>query len=767
MERVPDEKGGSPYDPYDEQRLLEMEEGEVDTGADSNLMHCTDDSLLNSSSEDLRPSADPATVPDPASTKPTEPPSSSQDGSGSSSTGGSNCNTGSVVTGTATGAGTGSSTGSSSVSTPELQSSGTHTRAVADNRSNANSYAQKGSSASTTDSAQLPSEYLANKHCTRIRNGAPSIHDGSDIFRVETGSFFNPGDNRHEQCWMVFDNINKWNVSYSFDPVSLLCQCCGKGNVNKKTAYVLSDQNFPACLPSCGQGGACLKIIRIEGGSLSDLASLFVANFKGNKIPAGSVIMLGSATYLATVGLSGYAEEFIDAALKIGAMIDKSCVVTSVPMIMLNGCGDPSLLRSVVEVTEWLKKIFDKVAGYPAEAHQAVLECLAECGKDGYQVSYSVRTRLPSNRFSRVKSTWACPSLVSLPEKLGPISIEQEKKIVQSLVLELNRTMALDLDISPNQNRMVERRSDPNQAETYIVVGSSHASRTAAALKKSGNKVVEVTMPAWRPTTAQIEGLKNKLEKVLGDTAGCQCVVFEFFDNCFYFAQYDDGSLIPVRKGHDGRYHVDGDSVLAPKETQFNLFKKLLPVLETAKEARRILIPPIPRYLHKSCCEDPEHVPNLQQESYKETLISSTYEARMNIKDFAFRLGLRNVATISPWQSIKKLDNVWGADPVHMNQCGYDEIAKLVVEAAQELVKKRKTASSSDRDAKRTRVDGGSGSCSGPINPSGVNARRGGNQPQQSGTQWRGGAVDRGRGHFAHRGRGGRGRPHYQQWRGW
>ena len=529
MAGVPDLMEGGVYDPYDEQRLLEMEETEDNTEDKVELVNADD--LLNSSSEEAAEMADPATTADPVSApEPVPAPAPALV----------RVNTPRAPVTKATGV----HTGPPDITT-EPQSSGTDTRTAAVPQSSAKvSIANcTGTIASTTNSAQLPSEYIANKHCTRIRNGAPSIHDGSEQFRADTGSFFIEGDNRYVNCCLVYDEVRKANISYSFNPDTLKCQCCNytENTHSKKTAFVLTDQNFPAALPSCVGGGACLKIIRIEGGSLPELTELFLSLFKNRKVPPGSVILLGSATYLATVGVSGYAEDFVEASLKLGKILDRTSVVAAVPIIMLDGTTDPALIRSVVEISAWFEKIFDKIAGFSVQAHRAVIECLAACGTGGVQRSYSERARLPCNRLSKAKSTWACPSLISLPEIMLPVPVEFEKKIIGLLINDLNISMALDLDTTPNQIRMVDKRVVADI--TFVIVGSSHARRTAKALRELGEHVTEVIVPAWRPTTAQIDNIVMKLTSATQGQNGDYIIVYELFDNCFYFAQCDDGSL--------------------------------------------------------------------------------------------------------------------------------------------------------------------------------------------------------------------------------
>ena len=77
----------------------------------------------------------------------------------------------------------------------------------------------------------------------------------------------------------------------------------GGGGCTRYT-YILSDQNFPPCLPC--SNGECLKIVRVENGSLSEIASCFLEIMRGNGVPAGSVILLSSVSHLQMRGVAGY-----------------------------------------------------------------------------------------------------------------------------------------------------------------------------------------------------------------------------------------------------------------------------------------------------------------------------------------------------------------------------------------------------------------------------------------------------------------------------
>ncbi len=67
---------------------------------------------------------------------------------------------------------------------------------------------------------------------------------------------------------------------------------------------VLVTITSPPILP-CSTG-ECLKILRLENGSLSEIVSCFLETMAGKGMPAGSVITLYSVAHLQMRGVAGY-----------------------------------------------------------------------------------------------------------------------------------------------------------------------------------------------------------------------------------------------------------------------------------------------------------------------------------------------------------------------------------------------------------------------------------------------------------------------------
>jgi hypothetical protein len=81
-----------------------------------------------------------------------------------------------------------------------------------------------------------------------------------------------------------------------------------EGNVDIKTKIFLRHVSK----------GDCMKIIRIENGNLAELVNcLLDVTGRGTNLPAGSVIVLFSATQLLMQGLAGYIEDLATEIMRI------------------------------------------------------------------------------------------------------------------------------------------------------------------------------------------------------------------------------------------------------------------------------------------------------------------------------------------------------------------------------------------------------------------------------------------------------------------
>ena len=170
---------------------------------------------------------------------------------------------------------------------------------------------------------------------------------------------------------MVYSFATNRNICSSFDTASLLCLTCsykpehkvlsgrkesGPPNYSCPAVFVLADQFFPACFPTGGEG-ECLKILRLEDGTLSGLANIFLESVKQFVVPAGSVVLLHSISHLAWAGPAAYCEDLVRAIQRIYAIYRSGMTVIGGLPLLANGCRDPDLVQDLANVSIWMETV--------------------------------------------------------------------------------------------------------------------------------------------------------------------------------------------------------------------------------------------------------------------------------------------------------------------------------------------------------------------------------------------------------------------------
>ena len=74
-------------------------------------------------------------------------------------------------------------------------------------------------------------------------------------------------------------------------------------------------------------------------------------------MPAGSVVLLGSASHLADVGVAAYADELGAVAKRILSLFGGCVYFSPCPMLLLDGSNCSMLLRSIIEINAWFNVV--------------------------------------------------------------------------------------------------------------------------------------------------------------------------------------------------------------------------------------------------------------------------------------------------------------------------------------------------------------------------------------------------------------------------
>ncbi len=120
---------------------------------------------------------------------------------------------------------------------------------------------------------------------------------------------------------------------------------------------VLADQSFPANVPAA-DGGECIRIVRVEDGSLHELTSELTGMLINKKVLPGTVIMLGSMTQLARYGTAWYTSEWLKARNNLKRELGDVLVVPLLPLVSEDLWGS-HLVRSLIEFLNWMEDLQD------------------------------------------------------------------------------------------------------------------------------------------------------------------------------------------------------------------------------------------------------------------------------------------------------------------------------------------------------------------------------------------------------------------------
>jgi hypothetical protein len=122
-------------------------------------------------------------------------------------------------------------------------------------------------------------------------------------------------------------------------------------------AFAVSDQAFPPVLPT--DDGNCITIVRVEDGTLNELATVFCDIFAKYLVPAaglppGSVIMIGSLSHLGRRGLANYTEELVRTIGTFASRVGAAVEIVPLVFVPLAGIGSPGTVRDAFDLDAWI-----------------------------------------------------------------------------------------------------------------------------------------------------------------------------------------------------------------------------------------------------------------------------------------------------------------------------------------------------------------------------------------------------------------------------
>jgi hypothetical protein len=519
---------------------------------------------------------------------------------------------------------------------------------------------------------------------------------------IQVGSFANVNDKRHNLTTHRHDHVNARNISTSFDPNTFECNTCQGAHkvlhrtvegtdvgLNSPPVFILTDQNFPPMVPVGGEG-ECLKILQIENGTLVELVDAFLGLTRGFDVPAGTVALLGSASYAALVGTADYCAEFVRAAGRLrGAFSGGINTLHGIPFL-LGGTKFAPAIRSLAEIEHWVSMASQGHEDISA-SRRSFANSLRSTGTSG---NHEHVIKLPATIVSAERLPFIVSGFDNLKTAVEPMEEEDEKNLLALLIEELNDLYPVNLDTDFSCDRFTENSvfDDENMDRTDLVlIGASHLSRIRKHLNGDKWNVIDLTKPGWRVNADNVKDLTDELSAsvINWDTT---TVILQLYDNSVYMVGGQEGEKTLPKRGPDGVYHIDGHLVVADKETVKNLTSLLMPLLRTLGSSRKLFLTPLARYWIGPCCDADAHHTNYRTQGYLPRLGDAVHALRDSIRDGLFNRRVSNFRVLCPNRMIgvgrRKTElsdedaalsaALWGADPVHPSTAAYRQMAELI-----------------------------------------------------------------------------------------
>jgi hypothetical protein len=425
---------------------------------------------------------------------------------------------------------------------------------------------------------------------------------------------------------------------------------------------VLSDQCCPPVLPPEDEG-ECFKVVRVEDGGVMELISTFIEITKGFVIPAGSVLVLFSASQLSSIGTESYAAEMDNARQRLAKVMGEGVVKLHGFPILYTGTSNVALIKSMLDLEHWFQIVhkgrdiakvrehcirltFGNNVSYYSAGNSDGLPGAPSTSQmvdsPGAPTMFPSRMMLLTMQRHGEKACFKSPCYTSVPTTIEPLSEVDEKNIFEMLAQSLNANFMTDLALEVSTSRFNSDTGDmctdsALAGKRFVIVGASHGMRIASALEEMGACIVDISVPGWRVSADSVEALKAELSSVLSeDFNGETYIVYQLFDNSMYWQCDVDGTRSLPAKGDGNQYHILDRLVYIERAGFKELFMLALPLLRAGLNHTKVILSPLMRYVTSSCCANAGHMTNRREKSFPAAMGLALGEVKEWLQDFTF-----------------------------------------------------------------------------------------------------------------------------------
>ncbi len=267
-----------------------------------------------------------------------------------------------------------------------------------------------------------------------------------------------------------------------------------------------------------------------------------------------------------------------------------------------------------------------------------------------------------------------------------------EKKVLDSLIRELNDNLLAGVDPDPNLSRSSKRPQlypafRSGSVESAAFVGGSNAKNLANAAANLGIDSYQLAKGGWKITRENIEKLIPDLKELMSSLPAGTPIVLFCLDNSSFLAASEEGGLMPISKcvQEDDGYHVKGDLVIAPECTLHHTLELLKKLVTELSEYELFFVTPITRCINGPCCNADDHVTNSGNPDFLSKILSDPTKLKFSLrKKLAPATVLDGIELICGSgcnkDRIEQILRSGWADPVHPKPHIYSKMALNLIE---------------------------------------------------------------------------------------
>jgi hypothetical protein len=425
----------------------------------------------------------------------------------------------------------------------------------------------------------------------------------------------------------------------------------------------------------------------MENASLMELFEIAKEMFASVSLPEGSVLLIGSASYLGRTGTLQYAKSWTEVVSLSSNQWRGVRICPLIPFVLSECPG--SIVRELAELATWFDKVYDTDPQGLKDSWFSLIKAMEtnSTGMISLDSMDSYKVILPGSLLKRdLDYTATFCSNSSRPVIFKGLSKDNQSELLGTLlgcIYDNFRACKRPEDYLARADDDKKNISEDNEQKVFLV-GASNLRRSIPHFADSSLQFEDVTSPGWTASVENIEKLRKTIETKSVDAAG---FVFDILGNSSVrYEQFDGTTSLPFRS--DGKYHLGGKVVTTTSEVFKRVVNNVIPIFKAKGKKPCVIVPPLPRYLFSRCCGEVNHCTNAADAGYAEQLMSGFLKLRndlikqlvqsglteFKVLDSCCITGCKQTADIP--ERLKSLRETALLDGIHFNSVGYKHLAE-------------------------------------------------------------------------------------------